>query len=72
MEKRANRFAENLKLLRKQAGWSQLYVAVHVGVTQQCVSYWENGKIEPTLTQLWNVADLFDTSVDELIGRNDF
>ena len=72
MEKLTNRFPDNLKSLRKQAEWSQFYVALKVGVTQQCVSCWENGKIEPTLSQLWKLADLFDLSIDELIGRKEF
>ena len=72
MEKLTNGFPDNLKSLRKQAEWSQFYVALKVGVTQQCVSCWENGKIEPTLSQLWKLADLFDLSIDELIGRKEF
>lgn len=65
-----NYFSENLKMYRKQFKLSQFELAVKVGVTQQCVSEWENGKIEPTLTYLWKIADVFDMSIDELIGRD--
>lgn len=65
-----NYFSENLKLNRKQLKLSQLDLATRVGVTQQCVSEWENGKIEPTLTCLWKLADIFDMSIDELVGRD--
>ncbi|MBQ7879416.1 MAG: helix-turn-helix transcriptional regulator [Clostridia bacterium] len=65
-------FAENLSRLRKDRDWSQAEVAAKVFVSQQCVSQWENGLIEPTLTFLWRLADLFDVSIDELIGRKDY
>ena len=66
------RFSENLFALRKARGMSQQEVARQVGASQQCVSQWEKGIIEPTLTFLWTLADLFEVSVDELIGRVDF
>lgn len=66
-----NKFANNLKLLRQEEKLNQKKLAELVGVSQQCVSEWENGKIEPTLTYLWKLADIFKISVDELIGRID-
>lgn len=65
-------FGVIIKNLRKERGISQGLVAESIGVSQQCVSQWENGQIEPTLTFLWRLADFFDVSVDELIGRKDF
>lgn len=66
-----NKFSENLKLLRQEEKLNQNQLAKLVGVTQQCISEWENGKIEPTLSYLWKLADIFKTSIDELIGRID-
>lgn len=68
---KTNKFPQNLKLLRQQEKISQDKLANLVGVTQQCISEWENGKIEPTLSFLWKLADIFNISVDELIGRID-
>jgi transcriptional regulator with XRE-family HTH domain len=51
---------------------SQFQLAFKIGCTQQCVSGWENSKIEPTLTYLWKLADVFDISIDRLVGRTDF
>ena len=68
---RENCFAKNLKMLRKEENLNQQKLATLVGVSQQCVSEWENGKIEPTLTYLWKLADIFKISIDELIGRID-
>lgn len=67
-----NKFADNLKFYRQNKGYSQNAIAKLVGVTQQCVSEWENGKIEPTLTFLIKLADIFEISLDELCGRKEF
>lgn len=64
-------FAKNLRTLRKERKLSQQKLASQVGVTQQCVSEWEKGKIEPTMSPLWRLADVFDISIDELIGRKE-
>ena len=67
-----NSFPKNLKLLREENNLSQTALAAKIGVTQQCVSEWENNKIEPTLSNLWLLADVFDITVDVLIGRENF
>jgi len=36
-------FAENLKMLRKQAGMSQEQLAEKLGVSRQAVTKWETG-----------------------------
>lgn len=63
------RFAENIKSLRAENKISQAALAKAVGVTQQCVSEWEQNKTEPTLTCLWLLADFFSVSIDALCGR---
>ena len=40
-------FAENLKMLRKQAGMSQEQLAEKLGVSRQAVTKWETGKNVP-------------------------
>lgn len=71
MEK-IKRFADNLKTLRKERGWSQQDLALKIHYTQQCISQWENAQIEPTLSSLWALAEIFEISVDELIGKIEF
>lgn len=46
-------------------------LAERLRTTQRKVSYWESGKVEPDLENLWRIADLFDITTDELIGRRD-
>lgn len=67
-----SKFAENLKTLRLEKKLSQGTLAGAVGVTQQCVSEWENKNTEPTLTYLWLLADLFGVSIDMLCGREEW
>ena len=67
-----NKFGRNLKLLRKENHLSQAKLAGMMEVTQQCISEWENEKIEPTLSNLWILSDIFDITIDELVGRKDF
>ena len=64
-----NKFAFNLKELRVLAGLKQIDLAINLNTTQRKISYWESGKIEPDLDTLWSIADYFNISIDELLGR---
>ena len=65
-------FGRNLRSNRTERRLSQCDLARAIGCTQQCVSGWENGKIEPTMTYLWKLADVFDIAIDILIGRRNY
>ena len=67
-----SKFPENLKSLRKEKKLSQQEISKMLGVTQQCVSEWELGNTDPTLTYLWLLADIFDISIDVLCGRKEY
>lgn len=72
MKNQKNEFGTILFTLRKEHNLSQQDLSLELSVSQQCISQWENGLTEPTLTWLWRLADFFNVSVDELIGRKDF
>ena len=61
---------ENLKMLRGQKGMSQEICAQKLGVVRQTISKWEKGLSVPDADMLIRIADLFDTSVSELLGSN--
>ncbi len=65
-------FATNLKALREAQNLRQSDLAEKLNTTQRKISYWESGKFEPDLENLWKIADLFEISIDELIGRKEF
>ena len=62
-----------IKELRIAAGLSQKEIAEKIGVTRSTISDWETKRSEPNVLQLTKVADLFNCSIDYLVGReNDF
>ena len=61
-------FAENLTMQRRSRGWSQEELGTHLNVTRQTVSKWELGQTTPELEKLIELARLFETSIDELVG----
>lgn len=60
---------KNLKELRESRGLTQKGLAELVGTTQQTVGRWENGKAEPSISTLSDLALIFETSVDSLLGK---
>lgn len=64
-------FKEVLKDLRKEKGVSVNRLAKILGVSNACVSYWENGKREPNLQQIRKICLYFNVSADILIGMDD-
>lgn len=59
---------EQISFLRKQKGLTQEQLANALGVTNQSVSKWESGQCCPDIQLLPNLAELFEVSVDELLG----
>jgi transcriptional regulator with XRE-family HTH domain len=60
--------AENIKSFRKSKGMTQEQLAEVLGVTVGAVHKWENRLSTPELGLITEMADLFDVSVDVLIG----
>ncbi|MDD4211967.1 MAG: helix-turn-helix transcriptional regulator [Bacilli bacterium] len=57
--------------MRKEKGWTQDEVAQKLNVSPQAVSKWENDLSYPDVTILVDIANLFGTSVDHLLGKDD-
>lgn len=62
------RIAENIRHWRKQLGMLQEQLAEALGVSIGAVSKWERGAAVPDLRYLVEMADLFEVSVDTLLG----
>lgn len=62
-------FAENLKMLRKQAGMSQEQLAEKLGVSRQAVTKWETGAGIPDIENIMAISTLFDISIDDLLSN---
>ncbi|MGN0552662.1 MAG: helix-turn-helix domain-containing protein [Oscillospiraceae bacterium] len=61
-------FSSQLQKLRKERNVTQEALAVHLGVSPQAVSKWENGSY-PDGDLLPKIADFFGVSIDYLYGR---
>ena len=61
---------ENLKKYRILKNLTQEDVAEYLGITPQSVSKWERGESYPDITFLPALANIFETSVDLLIGMD--
>ena len=64
-------FNENLKLAREKKGLSQKEVAESIGVAKSTYSLYESGNREPNVQTIKKIADILNTSADELLGIND-
>ena len=61
-------FKDNLAALRKLHGFSQDELADRIGITRQTMSKYETGESLPDIEKCKLLADIFGTSVDDLIN----
>ncbi|MNU26884.1 transcriptional repressor DicA [compost metagenome] len=59
----------NIAALRNRDGLSQEELGQMIGASQQAIAKWENGLANPKTKKLIAIADVFDCSLDTLIGR---
>ena len=60
-----------IKELRKRAGLLQQELAKKLNISDSTLSGWENGKFEPDQKNLFALAEIFEVSIDYLLGRTD-
>lgn len=58
-----------IQALRKEKSITLETLASELGVTAGAVSKWEHNNSLPDITMLCNIADYFNISTDELLGR---
>jgi transcriptional regulator with XRE-family HTH domain len=62
---------EQLAELRKKQKWSLQDTADQLGIAKSTYAGYESGYREPSLQSLSHIADLFETTVDFLLGRTE-
>lgn len=62
-------FGQKLKEIRKNEGLSQEQLAEKIGVSRQAITKWETGKGMPDIENMIILAELFKTSLDELVSH---
>ncbi len=65
------KLSKNLAEMRKIYGLTQTQVAEKLGITYQSYQAYERGVALPTLQNFVKLVDLFDVSLDFLIGRKE-
>jgi len=62
-------FGQTLKSLRKTHNHTQKHLAEMLDTTQQTVARWESGKATPSAKVLGDLAIIYGTSIDSLLGK---
>lgn len=63
-------FKDRLRQEREFLGWSQTELAYKLGLTPSTINKYESGTRFPDIETLVKIADLFITSTDYLLGRD--
>ena len=61
-----------LKNIRKKRNLNQQKVAMDLNISREALSYYENGKREPSLALLVEMAKYFNVSINYLITGEEF
>lgn len=61
-----------LKIARKTRNLNQQKVAIDLNISREALSYYENGKREPSLQLLVRMSDYFNVSINYLITGQEF
>ena len=59
---------QNLKDMRIRNKYNQEDIAEQLGVTKQTISNWEKGKRTPDINHLIKLANIYQVTLDSLIG----
>ncbi len=60
-----------IRELRKQRHMSQIFLSIMLEVSQESVSAYENGKCYPSFQSLLKLSEIFNTSIDYIMGLTD-
>lgn len=60
-------FSEKLQLIRKNKGLTQEALAEKLNVSRQAVAKWESGQVYPDISNLIQISNLFNVTVDYLV-----
>ena len=63
--------SERLKSCRKAKGLTQQQAAIYCDITEKAYQNYELMTREPKLAILIRIADLYEVSIDYLVGRTD-
>ena len=65
-----NKFAENLKKVRKDNNLSQAQLADELGVSRQAISKWESAVAYPEMDKIIILCEKFNLNIDDLLHKD--
>lgn len=60
---------KNLKRIRTEQRYSQRHLAEWVGITPAQICRWEQGQLDPKLSQALIIANRLGVSIEEIMGE---
>ena len=60
-----------LKALRKQRGYTQIFLQMQTGIEQSLLSKFENSERVPPTETLFRLAEFYDVSIDYILYRTE-
>lgn len=63
--------ANRLRMLRLHYRWTQQQLADEMGMSKNNISQYELGRRDPSVRHLIKFAEVFNVSVDELLGSTE-
>ncbi len=64
-------FGQRMKKERERKGWSKVYLGASLGISGPAISNYESGRRFPDGEMLIKIAQVFDCSLDYLLGYSD-
>ncbi|MCH1625184.1 helix-turn-helix domain-containing protein [Fredinandcohnia quinoae] len=64
--------AKNIKFYREKNGWTQEELSGHLNISRSNISKWESGDTTPSIIDLLQLSNLFQVTLDQLVGVNIF
>lgn len=61
----------NLRVLRKSKGYTQIALQMKTGIEQSLLSKFESGERTPPTETLIRLADFYDVSIDYILCRTE-
>lgn len=71
MYNKISEIGKRIQKLRIQNNMTQNKLSKKLGIDRTTLAHYEMGKRTPGIDILWEIADIFGVSIDELIGRNE-
>ncbi len=71
VEDKIKQIATNIRRIRESKGYTQEYIALKLGISQNAYSKIELGYTKITLERLFQIADVLEITVAELLDTDD-